>query len=582
MKKWFYGIRGKMILFTVLAAILPLSVMGIVLGSVINKQVSRLNMENYTYNSMKIMTNYTLIVKSFEELSTRYITDTYIQKTLLPGKLSPEEEMYVNRGLWYPNNPYAEYCIYLDNKGNKYYGNQVQRNVKWEDVLSADMLQVLEADYARPKLVYGTIRNGEKAEEGMFLIRNVRYMEKNAEKGILIVKVNEQFYHDIFINIKEHSELSAWLLSSEENICYQQKEKALDSDILREVRNIKGREHGEVETFISQKDIYFVSCDDDKGFTFLLSVPTKVIQAPARMFLKIVLAVMLIAIVGCIGISYFVTHSYIEDVRRLSNIMSSFSGGSLNRPIEIHTNTELDQMISAYNKMLEHIKTLVRQVREEQEELRRNEFNTLAYQINPHFLYNTLDNIHMMARINKDQRTVDLIQALSRMLRISLSKGKTEISLEKELAHVSAYLEIERMRNPELFTYEVSMDKTLRLQRIPKIILQPIVENSIKYGFAELYEGGKISITVSKQENWMFLVVENNGIPIDVAVQEILNEMQYQSMEKMKQIFPQEQGGYGISNVVCRLCLRYGENFRLWYERKEEGTRCCIKLPLEE
>lgn len=581
-KKRFYGIREKMILFTILVAILPLSIVGIVLTTMINKRVTRLNMENYTYSSTKAIDNYELILKSFEELSIGYITNTYIQKTLEPGELLPEDEMYVNRGLWYHNNPYAEYCIYLDNKGNKYYRNQIQRNVELEELLPEEMIQALGEDYARAKLLYGSIQNGQEIQKGIFLIRNVRHMERDVEPGVLIVKVNEQFYQDIFADMKEHPELSAWMLSDEGEICYQQSDKNLDADVIKEVQNVSKLENGEIETFTLEKDVYFVCCDENKGFTFLLSIPIKEIQAPARMFLKITVVVMLAAIAGCVGISYFVTHSYIADIRKLSNIMSRFDGNSLNQPIQISTNTELDQMAVAYNKMLEHIKSLVDQVKKEQEELRINEFNTLVYQINPHFLYNTLDNIHMMARINKDQRTVDLIQALSQMLRISLSKGENEITLEEEVAHVSAYLEIEKMRNPQLFTYEIFLDKALRLQKIPKIILQPIVENCIKYGFAELYEGGKIGIEVTKKENEILIVIENNGIPVQPRIQEILNQMQYQSLEKIKQTFPQKQGGYGISNVVSRLCLRYGEKFQLWYERLEEGTRCCIQLPIEE
>lgn len=581
-KKRFYGIREKITLFTILAAILPLSITGIVLTTMINKRVTQLNIENYTYNSTKIIDNYELILKSFEELSTGYVTNTYIQKSLESGELLPEDEMYVNRSLWYPNNSYAEYCIYLDNKGNKYYRNQIQRNVELEELLPAEMIQALGQDYARAKLLYGSIKNGQEIQKGIFLIRNVRHMERDVEPGILIVKVNEQFYQDIFADIKKHPELSAWMLSDEGETCYQQSEKNLDADIIKEIQNVSQLEYEEIETFTLGKDVYFVSCDENKGFTFLLSVPIKEIQGPARMFLKITVIVMLAAIVVCIGISYFVTRSYITNTRKLSNIMSSFDGSSLSQPIEISTNTELDQMAVAYNKMLEHIKALVEQVKKEQEELRINEFNTLVYQINPHFLYNTLDNIHMMARVNKDQRTVDLIQALSKMLRISLSKGENEITLEEEVAHVSAYLEIEKMRTPQLFTYETFLDKELRREKIPKIILQPIVENCIKYGFVDLYEGGKIVIKVTKRENDILIVVENNGIPVEPHIQEILNQMQYQSLEKIKQTFPQKQGGYGISNVVSRLCLRYGEKFRLWYERLEEGTRCCIQLPIEE
>lgn len=571
-----------MIIFTVLIAIFPLGIMGAVLANVINKQVIRLSIENYTYVNEKAMSNYQLILKSFEDLSVNYIVNSYIQKSLEKGKLLPQDEMYVNRGLWYTNNPYAEYCIYLDNKGNEYDGSRVYRNVGPQDILPKEILELLKEDYAIPKLVYGTIQKNQISEKGIFMVRNIHHMERSVDHGILIIKANEQFYKDIFADIQKDENISCWMLGAQGELCFSQNGLELDQEVQKKILDILEQNSEEVKYVYYGDHIYFVSRDQEKGFLFVSSVPLGVIRGAARMFLQIVLLVMAGMVVVSIGIAYFVTRPYIADIHKLSKIMSSFDGESLKQQVELNSNTELDQMAAAYNHMLGHIETLLEQVKREQEELRENEYNSLAYQINPHFLYNTLDNIHMMARISKNQKMEDLIQALSKMLRISLSKGENKVSLKEELDHVTAYLEIEKIRNAELFTYEIFMQESLNKKKIPKIILQPIVENCIKYGFADLDEGGKIKIEALEEGGCIHIRIENNGTPIEEETEEILNQMQYQSMEKIKQIFPQKSGGYGISNVVCRLCLCYGEAFRICYEHTEEGTCCHLKLPLEE
>ena len=142
--------------------------------------------------------------------------------------------------------------------------------------------------------------------------------------------------------------------------------------------------------------------------------------------------------------------------------MTSFDGNDFTHIIQIHTDTELDKIGHAYNEMLKNIEEFQNEIKNQQKELRISEMNTLISQINPHFLYNTLDTIYMLARINGEEKTMKMIQALSKYLRLSLSKGREIVTVEDELENVKSYMEIQQIRNENLFHYEIECGEELK------------------------------------------------------------------------------------------------------------------------
>ena len=207
----------------------------------------------------------------------------------------------------------------------------------------------------------------------------------------------------------------------------------------------------------------------------------------------------------------------------------------------------------------------------------------MLYQINPHFLYNTLDNMFMLARINGDERMGKLIQELSYKLRISLNKGAEYVTVRQELAHARAYLDIQKIRYGPLFDYTVFCGDDAGDCLITKLILQPIVKNCIKYGFSGMAAGGRIDIRAEREGGHIALTVKNNGAPISGDAAEKLNAMKDMEIQDMRTLFDSPKGGFGLYNVVSRLKLRYGKDFELRYEALEEGgTRCALLIPIRD
>ena len=222
--------------------------------------------------------------------------------------------------------------------------------------------------------------------------------------------------------------------------------------------------------------------------------------------------------------------------------------------------------------MLERIENLKEQVVEEQEDKRKYELQALQAQINPHFLYNTLDSIIWMAE-TQDSNIVAMTEALAKLFRISLNKGNEEILLKKEMEHVKNYLIIQSMRYADKFTFEIRVEPEVEKCRIIKLILQPIVENCIYHGIKKKRGSGHIIIRAFHSEPNLILQVKDDGCG-----------MSRETCEKMLSYEIEQENisgsGIGVKNVNERIQLRFGKEYGLHYDSEEgKGTTVTYTLP---
>ena len=319
--------------------------------------------------------------------------------------------------------------------------------------------------------------------------------------------------------------------------------------------------------------------ESSSEMTVFTVVPSSVMTQGTMRVLTVLIGIYLFVAVVAVVISIYFSKRFTSPIREISEEMTQFDGNDFSRLIELNTNTELDQIGHSYNKMLKNIENLLAEIKEQEGVLRRTELNMLLAQINPHFLYNTLDTIYMLARINGEETTMKMIQALSKYLRLSLSKGSDIVTVEDELENVKSYMEIQQIRNANLFRYEIECKVEEKSTWMLKLILQPLVENAIKHGFCEIYENGLIRIEIAREDSQLKIVVFNNGKPIDREMMEKINALNGHPILEAKKCFQDKEHGYGVVNVLTRLRLKYGEDVLFYYEAEENGTRCTIQIP---
>ncbi len=214
-----------------------------------------------------------------------------------------------------------------------------------------------------------------------------------------------------------------------------------------------------------------------------------------------------------------------------------------------------------------------KQVRAEQRQLRKAEFELLQAQINPHFLYNTLDAIVWSAEAGNQKQVIQMVGSLSDFFRTSLNRGREIVTVREDLQHVCSYLEIQKIRYMDILEYEILVPEELNDYRIPKITLQPLVENALYHGIKNKRGGGKITLRGHEEKDFFTIEVEDNGIGM---TEERLLAVRKGLSEKA----PQESELYGLYNVNERIRLNFGDEYGIVISSEhEKGTVVEVRLP---
>ena len=272
-------------------------------------------------------------------------------------------------------------------------------------------------------------------------------------------------------------------------------------------------------------------------------------------------------------LSYYIPLSITRPIRKLSEVTDQVAKGDLTVRSDIRTGAEVGMLSDSLNTMIDKINELLEQVKKEQIRLRKAEFELLQSQINPHFLYNTLDTIVWLAEAGEQKKVVKMVGSLSEFFRTSLNQGKDIISIKEELQHVRSYLEIQQVRYQDILQYDIQVEEELYKYLIPKITIQPLVENALYHGIKNKRGVGKIIISGRREEDHFSILIEDNGIGIS---EERLSQVRAGVKNKVST----GKDIYGLYNVNERIRLNFGEKYGIFIESTYgKGTVVSVILP---
>lgn len=285
----------------------------------------------------------------------------------------------------------------------------------------------------------------------------------------------------------------------------------------------------------------------------------------------------LVGVVVAVGImSYLIPLSITRPFKELSQVTDEIAKGNLSVRANVNTGVEATALSNSMNTMIDKINELLEQVTTEQIRLRMAEFELLQAQINPHFLYNTLDAIIWLAEAGEQKRVVGMVRNLSDFFRTSLNQGKDINSIKEEMLHVKSYLEIQHVRYQDILSYDIEVPEALYIYSIPKITIQPLVENALYHGIKNKRGMGHISIRGEAGEKDFTITVTDDGIGIDET-----RLRQVQSGIQNKVLTGKDF--YGLYNVCERIRLNFGEEYGIFIESVYgEGTSVRVILPYVE
>lgn len=296
-------------------------------------------------------------------------------------------------------------------------------------------------------------------------------------------------------------------------------------------------------------------------------------------FIVVWTALLLCLIVCVLILSSVTANSITRPVRELCGVTKQISEGDFSARAGVKTRDEVSQLANSVNEMSEHLEVMVRQIKEDERKMRHAELRLLQEQINPHFLYNTLDTIIWLIEGNLSEQAVDMVVSLSDFFRLVLSHGKEFITIKDEELHIRSYLEIQQVRYHDILDYEISIAPELYPYRILKLTLQPLVENALYHGIKYKRAMGKITITGAmtkmEQGDGICLSVKDNGVGME---EEELRRLQKEIVRPCKET----ESGFGLANVNERIRMNFGMEYGLTItSAKGEGTEVRVMIPAQ-
>ena len=300
---------------------------------------------------------------------------------------------------------------------------------------------------------------------------------------------------------------------------------------------------------------------------------TDTLNTQIRTFIIICACLIAVLAIGLVMAVMQITTGMLRPIQVLAQAAGRISKGDLDARADVDSRDEIAVLADRFNDMAGNIQTLVVKVREDEQKMRKADLRLLQEQINPHFLYNTLDNIVWLIEGNEPDEAVEMVVTLSEFFRLVLSKGKEFITIRQEEQHISSYLQIQEKRYHDILDYHIYIDPEIYEYQIPKLTLQPLVENALYHGIKYKRSRGMIEITGTKEGENLYLTVADDGVGMD---EDELKKLGKEISRPCKET----ESGFGLANVNERIRMYFGAEFgmKIWSE-KGSGTRITIEIP---
>ena len=570
----------------------PLILMQILLCSLCYPQVVRRYREKTDYSMEQSVSQAISFTESYLRNMT-YLANMVEDNGVIQNTLSAdgfgEERPYMEQWLEYYelnkefnsyeiSNSIYRFCLYVPDEvmyaGNQYYFDGVSRLKERSDYVDLRYALNTGEDYVAISRERDGVDQQDTSQMVTLYHRIASKKEKEEELGICSISVSAKYFQDIMKNANITSEGLVYLMSengrmitsSNSSILQKMQKKGILLNYGAELFMEKKKE-GQKEYYITRQNV------DGASWQMILIIPENEYEDQYR-FLWLSAALMLGSMIAVIVLmSYLLSGYYVGRLKKLNVEMTGLESGNLNANLPITTEEdEIEEIYHNFNGMVQEVQRLMQEHYQLGKEVKMAEVRALQAQINPHFLYNTLDLINWISMDYGAEEIGTLTWNLARFYRLSLNHGKSLISIGEEVEHVEVYVNIENYHFDNAISLEVDVPEELKSYACLNIILQPFVENAIVHGIAEKpdIESCEIRIRARREEQDIIFSVQDDGPGVDVE------QMQKETQQDIRTA----QHGYGVRNINFRLKLCFGEKYGVTYLESEKGTHVEIKIPV--
>ena len=394
--------------------------------------------------------------------------------------------------------------------------------------------------------------------------------------GILLVDMNFSGIKHLFTKVNSGDISYMYLVDGNGEIIYHPRQNLIFSNLYKENNKVAAEYDDGVHTeeFEGARRTVVVKTVGYTGWKIISVIPEENMQQQWNQASVIWVTVLAISILILIFANQYLSSKIVQPLQKLEDSVKELE---LKYPEKIYVggSEEIQHLGLTIRSMVEQMRRLMDDIVKQQEEKRKNELDALQSQINPHFLYNTLDSIIWMVESERYEEAISMVTALANLFRISLSQGKTIITIREEFNHAINYSNIQQVRFKNKFNVTFMLDEKIESYLTIKLIIQPLLENAIYYGMEAMDGDGEILVQGYTQNGDIYIDVIDNGIGMPPeTVEHLLTDGKYER---------KRGSGIGLKNVDQRIKLYFGQDYGLEIKSEPDvGTRVRIRLPMKQ
>lgn len=466
----------------------------------------------------------------------------------------------------YNINIFAPNKKFISDFKNSVYPLELAKNLSWVQQLG-DKKGILVDTH--------TLGLGSNLKNSNVITSLVRIQdEAGKDLGMVSVDLSEDFiYTNLLLDKKASKNSDIFIINKEGNLISDSDKSLLGkpSQYFTYLKKLTYNDsNGYIRATIDKKDVLIIfSGLSGIGWRLVQVIPVSEIYIGLDNIAFMVLLIAFVCILLTLPLTFFIANYISRPITKLAAIMRNAKFKGVKTKVQTGFQNEIGELYENYNYMVDQIDILLDNIQRTHKIQRQTEIKALQAQINPHFLYNTLDSINWMA-IEKNALDISkMVTMLSRLFRLILCKEESVCTLKEEIEHARYYVEIQKVRFKDQFQFFLHVQEGLEEYYVPKFIIQPIVENAVVHGFDKMLKGGFIEIAAVRQDKVLTIDIKDNGMGI--------------SQEKVTALFRKEgnEKGYGIKNVHERIQYICGDGFGISFLFDvEKGTHVRIRIPL--
>lgn len=417
---------------------------------------------------------------------------------------------------------------------------------------------------------------------GIYLTKTIYdLLDINKAVGLLAFKIDNKYFLEVFNNLIVNSKQTLGLYSGDGKLIYIN--KPFEAGSTKDIQSFLNSDHDKGESTIKTKDdsIYMIyDTIKPANWKLVVGISENVLFLEIRKVAQFSIFLCVITLPICLLLINYLYSTIMHPMNLLIKRMNEIENGNIGAIIESNRTDEFGFVFRTFNKMSENIKTLIDTVYKEQIVKKQSEINALQAQINPHFLYNTLESINWKAKIHGDNEVSDMISAFSYIIEANLNRSNEQfIPVYKEIEYIQSYKFLIQKRFGQKIKFNLDVAEDTLSNILPKLLIQPIVENTIYHGLEMKKGGGTVNIIIKKDNNQLFITVSDDGLGIEksklLSLLEAMNDEHSSELEKIL-----DNSKIGILNVHRRIKLLYGKDYGLKIESQEgKGTVVTINVP---